>query len=1621
MIKKVLQLLFFATLCVAFAVPAHAANNVYVAQTSAGTGSGLDCADAKAISYFNTSANWSATPTGIQIGPDTTVHICATVTTEMFFQGGGSSGHPLTLLWETGAVVQISPGADGNGAVNLGGNSFIIVDGGTSQPCGWNTATNTSDGACNGKIQNMLYGTTGASCPGGTCTTEADSTVGNLLQTTGGGNIEVRNLEVGPSYIHISSGAGLSDTHGTQGILFSQASNINIHNMKCRDGVWCIVQAFNTNFNAVNWNISNSEMFNDSHMAAWGGGPPSPTNSLNGATFTGNYCHDMSNWDTTSDAWHANCLHVYTGGAGSSYTNLTVNNNIAGGHSGADMTAQFFLEAQGGPASNVNVFNNLMYVTGGMVGGARLLLLNDCTPTANCNVLNNTFEGSSSSNGTCQYIGGNGGTTTKMNLVENNAVDDCFGVAQSELSTYVTIDWNRYAPTTNNFIVTGNTFVLYNSGSPSWVSSTGEGTHSANVASLGISGTTFMPLTGSTLIGNGNNLTAQCTGALTALCADLAGIARPASGAWDIGAYQFTSGPGTVATPTFSPVAGTYTVTQTVTISTATSGATLCYTTDGSTPTANGAGTCTHGTTYSGTISVSTSQTVKAIGSLSGDTDSAVGSAAYVIAPVVATPTFSPVAGTYTSTQSVTISTSTGGATLCYTTDGSTPTANGAGTCTHGTTYTTAVSVASSQTLKARGSLSGDTDSSVATAAYVINSTVATPTFNPVAGTYASAQNVTISTATGGATLCWTNDGSTPAATAGTCTHGTTYTTTVTVPSSLTLKALGSISGGVNSAVGSAAYTIAPTACGPPNYACPGRAVANDDCVLQVLGGGPSQGTNCPPTDTFIPNLNNGNATCIQGLNCSAVDPQFGNILMTRCTDGQLNGVITSGIKLNRTYEVGTGGSGDSNNWNLNSTLLSVFDTGDGFVIESVDTTAHTCYPVLSSGGTPFAPGSGEFSGKTSTRYFSFFSGPTYTIGYYDIICSSPGHPGGCSVPGAQTIVADFSFVLPYNYSSQWLPSHSYTYGDYAQTYMSNSQNATVTAATCLSNNVTYTTAGIASAEVGGLMTVTGLSSFNSSTPLTIATSNAPGTSIKAPLSCTNGTITGQTGTMTLGSQVIFQDVTSGTHTSGSSTPSWNSAALSNVTDGATPITWVDVGTANFQQGGGWSTVGGVSGDETKYSGAFSNNNFDATANGALGVNMNGNQNTGFLAASYDTVADTYYEYNTGTGIAKSFTCTGGTTGYNCTRGSSGVTVLGQVNPASPNPGGNLCENVAPFGATTCQFYIHNDKIFKGGAYSTVGPEFNANNPSGPGNGPASAKFQWQFGTNQVAMVINGAAGHATERFIDYANFAGNQSAIGGVGQIRVVSNTAANTFANFFINANTNQTDGHFGWYYLNGSTDDTTITPIGGAIFDTTNFPYINPYTNELLIIPTCGSSLPTPACSPNELQPNQVSRMAHAWSYMTNRVFNTQFIITSYSQDGTAMAVSTDWLGNFGSVDGNPVIAGFPWSSHHTYTNSTITPTSGNAGTFSYTQTGTCLSSTGAGPGSWNQTLGGTTTDGTCTFTNAGVDNARGDVVIAWLNSGGGSPPLITSPPAPAIGLFAEVVRNWDDWWVNGYGGL
>jgi len=164
--------------------------------------------------------------------------------------------------------------------------------------------------------------------------------------------------------------------------------------------------------------------------------------------------------------------------------------------------------------------------------------------------------------------------------------------------------------------------------------------------------------------------------------------------------------PVVVATPVFSPASGTYTSAQSVTISDATPGATIYYTTNGTVPTSSS-------TMYAGAISVSATETIQAIAVATGYPDSAIASATYTIQALAATPTFSPEASSYPTVQFVSVADATPGATIYYTTDGTTPT-------TSSTKYSGAITVSATETIEAIAVASGYADSAVASATYTI-------------------------------------------------------------------------------------------------------------------------------------------------------------------------------------------------------------------------------------------------------------------------------------------------------------------------------------------------------------------------------------------------------------------------------------------------------------------------------------------------------------------------------------------------------------------------------------------------------------------------------------------------------------------------------------------------------------------------------------------------------------------------------------------------------------------------------------------------------------------------------------------------------------------------------------
>jgi alpha-tubulin suppressor-like RCC1 family protein len=180
---------------------------------------------------------------------------------------------------------------------------------------------------------------------------------------------------------------------------------------------------------------------------------------------------------------------------------------------------------------------------------------------------------------------------------------------------------------------------------------------------------------------------------------------------------------GTVNAPVITPTAGTYTDHILVSMSSSTSGATVRYTLDGTTP--------MHASpVFQGVpLVVRSTTTVTAKAFKSGMTASAAANAAYAMdaAGAVATPLIVPAGGQFVTNQTVTI-TGAAGATLRYTVNGVDPTASDPAIASGGTLL-----VNKSQALKVRAFQSGLTDSAVRRADFIITGDVVSATAHVMA------------------------------------------------------------------------------------------------------------------------------------------------------------------------------------------------------------------------------------------------------------------------------------------------------------------------------------------------------------------------------------------------------------------------------------------------------------------------------------------------------------------------------------------------------------------------------------------------------------------------------------------------------------------------------------------------------------------------------------------------------------------------------------------------------------------------------------------------------------------------------------------------------------------------
>jgi hypothetical protein len=420
-------------------------------------------------------------------------------------QGNGVSGSPITILFENGALFS-APYWGLNGAIFVNNHNYIVIDGGA-----------------NGTIRNTLNGTAGGACTGGACTQQRPS---QAIQANGNNNV-VQNLIVSKIYVHTE---GTNDNGGedSAGIIFSGSNVKASHNTV--DSVYTGIGIGTTNIYNIDFEYNIVTLCNHCLKIGINSG------AITGVTMHDNDISDTYIWDQPDNGYHHNGIFTFADPAGT-ITGQYYNNYFHGifsrdaAYGGSHTTALIFLEYDN---PNSYIFNNVFALSSGDLFGTANGYITAGGSSATQYIFNNTFV---DPNAKSQCIrGGN----NSLNIQNNVFVGCWMAVVWEGTFPVFTSQNNIYYNINSGWVWKTDAFINYTQ----WKSDCGCDANSTNGINPNLD-TNFKPQSGSLAISAGANLTFL---GIAALNSDKAGAVRPSSGAWDIGAYQVSSGGGT-ATP----------------------------------------------------------------------------------------------------------------------------------------------------------------------------------------------------------------------------------------------------------------------------------------------------------------------------------------------------------------------------------------------------------------------------------------------------------------------------------------------------------------------------------------------------------------------------------------------------------------------------------------------------------------------------------------------------------------------------------------------------------------------------------------------------------------------------------------------------------------------------------------------------------------------------------------------------------------------------------------------------------------------------------------------------------------------------------------------------------------
>ena len=480
-----------------------------MAQSAAGSGNGSSCANAKAYSW-----NWS----GVTAGD--TVWVCGTISGQLpAITTSGTSGNPVTLKFCSGASdcgagttgkfsAPYIPQANGAFFIQCWGAQYVVIDG---NGVGIIEATN------NGTQLAYQYGGSGVynSCS----------------------NVEIKNLTIQNLFVHVFNVSGGSN--GTIGIYNLNGNNVKVHDNTVIDSSSGILFV-----NGGSTTLTGLEMYNNTTKhTCWGMG--TGTTAVTGSYIDGAKIHDneievTGNWMTSGGTdCHNNGFYNWSSGTGTTFgvTNMQIYNNYVHGSfssPGGSYASTAGIGFDGyGIQSGLEVYNNLL-VAGPYWAAMNGLISISHDGAVPAQIYNNTIADYSNQ---VPCINMDGSDTVKNNICMNAWTGIYFTNGHTPTSDYNDFYNCTYVAESNSG---GSLYASYTRLSD-WQSYSGGDAHS--ITTNPALNSDYTEQSSSPTGGAGANLTSL---GITALNSDKAGVARPSSGAWDIGAYQYGTGSGSV-------------------------------------------------------------------------------------------------------------------------------------------------------------------------------------------------------------------------------------------------------------------------------------------------------------------------------------------------------------------------------------------------------------------------------------------------------------------------------------------------------------------------------------------------------------------------------------------------------------------------------------------------------------------------------------------------------------------------------------------------------------------------------------------------------------------------------------------------------------------------------------------------------------------------------------------------------------------------------------------------------------------------------------------------------------------------------------------------------------------